>query len=310
MKVYDIVGHQKVLGLISGIVERRGVAHAYLFLGPKQVGKETVARWFAQQLISDSRARRYNVSVLKYEEGIKISNIRSLHHELSLTNPYGGPRVVILGDVDDMTIPAQNAFLKLLEEPQTEVVFILLGRRLQSLLPTIVSRTQLIRFAPVATREIADHLQRQGLETKDAAEIARLSRGCPGWACQFVESGSDVSKLTKPASEFLRMFSASIAERWDYAKGLVADEAVRDWLDVSEGVLRDCLLCKQGRSDEVSYLSLLSQIKKTASSYDIRVIKGALQGLSVLRNQLRHNVNTKLALENYLINFLPINTKK
>lgn len=309
MKADNIVGHQKVLGLISGVIQSKNVAHAYLFLGARQVGKETVARWFARQLIFDKVARKYNLSVLRSESGIKIGDIRSLQHELSLTNPFGGPRVVILGDIDDMSIPAQNAFLKILEEPQTNVIFILLARRLQALLPTIISRAQLIRLSPVAVSEISNYLRSKGLDIKTATEVARLSRGCPGRAHEFLRSESGTGKLTEPAARFIDILTAPIFKRWNYAKEISEGNAVSSWIGMAEGVLRDCLLCKQGRDSDMNYLSLADKIMAIMANHDIQDFKNALRGLNILRDQLQKNINVKLALENYFINFLPLNTK-
>jgi len=308
MKTEEIVGHQKVLGLLSAVISKDSVAHAYLFVGTAQVGKGAVAKWFASQLVDTKKAPQ-NLIIVRPDKSIKIKDVRALQHELSLTNPYGGWRAVILGDLDQMTIAAQNAFLKILEEPQTKVIFILLARRLRAVLPTIISRTQLVRLAVVRQAEIAADLQKHGVEENRARELARLSRGRPGWARNCIADKDIESEVEKPAADFLKTFSASIFERCQYAKEISDSESSWHCLEAWEGVLRDCLLYQQGQGDDLVYLSLRSEIEKIAKSVSPKSIQQALRGLVAVKKQLEKNANSKLVFENYFINHVPLKEK-
>jgi len=250
MKNTEIVGHQRILGFLSDVVKSGQVAHAYLFIGIPKIGKETIANWFAKQLVNDSKqASRSTISRCP-ESGLKIADVRSLRHELSLSNAFGGRRVVIMGDVSQMTEEAQNAFLKLLEEPQTEVVFLLLASSLRDILPTIVSRTQVVRFPVVPKGEIQTFLSTSQVSASRAEELARLSRGRPGWAISQLGKGEELSDFEKAASSFLETFSQSIPARFKYVRDLTqldSELPLESW----EGVLRDILLLQSGQAGDV-----------------------------------------------------------
>lgn len=109
---------------------------------------------------------------------ILIEHIRALRREFRLTSYSGGWRVVIVSQADRLRVEAANAFLKLLEEPPKQVMFILTSTRESKLLPTIVSRCQILRFPPLAEGELAEELEgKLDVDPKIASSAARLAGG-------------------------------------------------------------------------------------------------------------------------------------
>jgi DNA polymerase III subunit delta' len=299
MENSKIIGHERVLSYLNGAIERNRISHAYLFIGAKHLGKETVARWFGKKLISNPQAIARNLIVMRPEEGLKITDIRSLQHELSLKNPWGEKRVVLMGDVNDMNGAAQNAFLKLLEEPPVGVVFILLASSLREILPTIISRTQLVRFSLVSEHKIKSFL-RERVSSRRAEELSRLACGKPGWAAVALNTKQESSVLETAADEFLKIFNCSVTEKFKLVRQLVDSEEILP-LDSWESVWRDILLCQLGLEHKIVLLSLQSSIKKVSGQLDKSLVLKALRGIQELRQGLRSNINTKLLLENYFI---------
>lgn len=304
MKTASIIGHRRVLKFLEHVLQNDQVSHAYLFYGPEKVGKGSVAKVFARQIAGEDKMAERRVSIVRPEGSLKIGEIRSLQHELSLTNPYGNKRVVVLGDIDKMTREAQNAFLKLLEEPQTQVVFILLAKKLKSILPTIISRAQLVRFSVVPTQEIKKALQGRGKDPSDADQVARLAGGRPGLAFTFVDNEQEYNEIKKQAKVFLSLIQAGTVERFRIARNISSEEKPEAMLDIWEGVLRDLLVLPL-QKETLTHYELLTELEVASRKISISKTVKALRGLAELQNYFHKNLNTKLVLENFMLSYLP-----
>lgn len=167
-------------------------SHALLLTGPTGIGKQYVAETTACQILGLSpealHEYPYFSSIVppKDKSSIGIEAIRELQLFVKLklpTNHSGGQtawRVIMISDAHALTVEAQNALLKLLEEPPRQTLFILSAASGQSLLPTIRSRTQQIIVHPPSQADLADHYTEQGFEDKDFTSAYMLSGGLPG----------------------------------------------------------------------------------------------------------------------------------
>src|SRR2546428_3271500 len=212
MRWEDISGQERAVRLLRGALEGGRVHHAYLLAGPEGVGKELLARTFAQAAnceADDPRARpcgscpscrgieRGNfpdVSFLMPQtellarglisradlEGvpskeIRVDEIRALARRLSLAALFGRRKVAIVTPADAMNERAQNTLLKTLEEPPPATTFLLVSANPDALLPTIRSRCARVQLAPVPEEALWARLLREGGPERDALE--RGSRG-------------------------------------------------------------------------------------------------------------------------------------
>lgn len=203
-------GHEVLVQAFAHAVRRGRLAHAYFFTGPLGVGKRRFAQELAKTLLCENRSEDrfeacdqcpacsqveagthpdfFAASRPEENANMPIDVVRELCRNLALKPARGHGKVAILDDADDLDDPIQNhpaanAFLKTLEEPPPRSVLILIGADAHRQLPTIVSRCQVIRFAPLTTELVAELLHAQGIE--DAALVGRLARmsgGSPGQA--------------------------------------------------------------------------------------------------------------------------------
>ena len=201
----DILGQERVLGYLKAALSRGRLAHAYLFLGPEGVGKESVARALAAALNcaepqEDGDACGLCPSCKRLAAGtnpdflvirptsrdrppkVKIDQIRELRRVTAYPPVAGGWRVALIKPGDQMRDEAVNALLKTLEEPPAQHLLILTAGVEADLFPTIVSRCQKLAFTPLPYPVIAEELQRRGLSPFEANLLAALSGGSLGRA--------------------------------------------------------------------------------------------------------------------------------
>ena len=178
MSFDSVVGQQALTTTLKNAVKSGKLAHAYLFCGPRGVGKTTCARIFAKAIncehpTADGEAcnecesckafgegRSYNIFELDAASNNSVENIKSLMEQTRIPPQVGRYKVFIIDEVHMLSTAAFNAFLKTLEEPPAHVIFILATTEKHKILPTILSRCQIYDFERMTVPNIIDHLKR------------------------------------------------------------------------------------------------------------------------------------------------------
>lgn len=182
---------------------------ALILAGSAGMGKATIARWLASQWHIDAQS----LFIIEPIDGkaIGIEAIRSLEHLTSLKMPTTASvkRVIIIDDAHTMTIEAQNALLKTLEEPPQGTILILTCSQQDALLPTIHSRSQTIEITRPASKDLLALLAERGSTPTESAGIMALSGGLPGLACALVDDNQDhpLVQAAKTARQLLQQSS-------------------------------------------------------------------------------------------------------
>jgi DNA polymerase-3 subunit delta' len=202
-------GHDAQIEAFDRAVRRGRLAHAYLFVGPQGVGKRLFARELAKALLCEGNTGRlaacdhcaactlvdadthpdfFAVARPEGSNELGIEVMRELCRGFALTSSRGRGKVCVLDDADDLNEASANCFLKTLEEPPPRSVFILVGTGSERQLPTIVSRCQVVRFAPLPEPLVIEMLQGQELpEPELIPRLARLAGGSPGQGLALVD---------------------------------------------------------------------------------------------------------------------------
>ena len=173
----SIVGQGAMSETLQRAILGKKLAHAYLFSGPRGVGKTTAARVLAKtinclNITQEAEAcnecesckafnegRSFNVFELDAASNNSVEDIRSLIEQVSISPALGAYKVFIIDEVHMLSTAAFNAFLKTLEEPPKHAIFILATTEKHKVLPTILSRCQVYDFKRITVNDIADHLQ-------------------------------------------------------------------------------------------------------------------------------------------------------
>lgn len=197
-----VVGQEHITTTLKNAIKNQHLAHAYLFCGPRGVGKTTCARILAKTIncenptaemeacgvcgtcVSFKNNGSFNVFELDAASNNSVDDIRELTNQVRFAPQQGKYKVYIIDEVHMLSASAFNAFLKTLEEPPPYAIFILATTEKHKILPTILSRCQIFDFKRITTHDIVAHLQsiagREGMIAQEAALhiIAQKSEGC------------------------------------------------------------------------------------------------------------------------------------
>jgi DNA polymerase III subunit delta' len=286
----NIIGHQKIINLLNKAIAKGAVNQSYLFCGPEKVGKFTVAKEFAEKIISCSSEITPDLIIVRPEteekkgvikkHDIKIEAIRDLQHQLSLTTNSAGYKVAIIDEAERLNKTAQNALLKTLEEANERVVLILVASDERKLLPTILSRCQKIKFGIVSDAKLSENIPG---DTKDKKEIIFWSLGRPGLMLDFLNNAEIFSSRKEIETRVNKIFSQNVPEKFALAEEMSKDVvSATEELNLWTVVLRKNILENINSSKA---LKLLDMIEKS---------------LALLRDT---NSNARLVLENLLLQF-------
>ena len=323
---WPIVGHRNVVNFLQRSLGNPVAAQAYIFVGPAHIGKATVAKHFINALIpgvvditeKDNVAghtfhpdvywldREVNAKTEKLKKNISIEQIRLLQNKLSLRSFLNTYKICVISQAQHLSTEAANSLLKTLEEPNAKTILILLAEHLNGLPPTIVSRCQILRFLPVATQDIFDHLLSLKIERKKAKNLAQLAFGRPGVATSLAAESQRYADYLSAAKAFLTLLKADINDKFKVAGELAKTndtDGLSQVLDSWAAVLRDLLVMNYWSANAVAHLSLAADLEKVASVYRRDQLLHIFLKLKQTKIFLRANVNPKLALENLVLNF-------
>lgn len=316
---WGLIGHEWAVNLLAGRLATGHTSHAYLFTGPAQVGKTTLALRLAQALnctgatppcggcracwLIEERAHPDVLFVEAEGASLKIDAIRSLQGFLTLRPFEARYRIAIILRAQETTPSAADALLKTLEEPPPAARLFLTADAAGSLLPTIVSRCQVIPLRTVPVAQIEAALREQsGCPPEEAELLAHLSAGRPGWALSAAREPQILAQRAEIIEQMLTVLQANRTARFQYAEGLARTEGLENVLAVWQSWWRDAMLLSEGshaRLLNVDHLATLEQVASHSGPEEIRRAVRAIR--ETLKNITTTNVNTRLALEVMLL---------
>ncbi|MDQ2746865.1 MAG: DNA polymerase III subunit delta' [Acidobacteriota bacterium] len=332
-----LVGNNHVKDILRRLIASRRVPNALLFAGENGVGKKRfaleLARFFVCQNPKNAeacdvcaacrRADKFNFPkaddrdafkkvvfsehsdiglVLPYNKNILVDAIRDLETEANFRPYEAAARFFIVDEADKMNESASNALLKTLEEPPANSYLFLITSRPDVLLPTIRSRCQTLRFAPVATQEIEDYLSKtKNFAPADAALSAKLSGGRLGSALE-----TDLEKFRINRAAMLRVLEGILIKS-DRVELLRAAEEMNDAknkdefearLNILQTLTHDVwTLCHNAGEKLLINLDIISDLRKLAANANTKKLAAWLTEIETLRGNFAVNLNRKIAAD-------------
>lgn len=320
-----IVGHEKNLNVLQGLLTADRIPHALLFVGPEGVGKQLVSSVFAQGILCKDEERRPcgncpscravmnhthpDLLIVQAEgQNIKIDQIRQLQHQAGLAGHMGTRRICIIEDADRLNEQAGNSMLKLLEDPPADMVFILITAKPYVLLPTIVSRCSMLKFEPLSFAALTQALIARGYNEAEAAVAARLGGGRLGVALTLLLP-EGFSLRDKALSLLVGLNTTNIQQILNQAMAIEAceQEEVLALLRYVLLILRDVLLYQKcGELTLVYNIDIPDRLIFFANKCDAGNIYKAMQEVQSAQRALQARANVRLTMEAMILKLVEL----
>ena len=315
----NLLGHDRAKSLLQEAASNNRIGHAYLFRGPDGVGKKRAALTFAAFINCKNRAddacgtcascRKYIsgnhpdiIAVSPEGAAIKIAQVRELKHRLAFPPLEAATRVIVLEDIHTMRREAANSLLKTLEEPAPNNLFILTADQSGTILPTIISRCQIIPFGPLDHENMAEVLMREhDLDKTLALSLASVAEGSLGRAKLLLQE--DLLAFRQEVVEKLLLGQNDQAETTAQVfrfseKGAALKENLYEFIALLRLWYRDLVLIASGAPESSAVNKELAAFLPAALElWDAAALNRRLHLLDRAERQLSHNCTRSLVLE-------------
>lgn len=318
---WPIIGHELQLDKLESDLKTGNLSHSYLFVGPDKVGKFLVAKTLAGILQCPNNYCRKCPTCLQLEKGvqldtiemrdngesIKIEEIRELIAKLHMS-AQSKYKIVLLDNIGRMGIEAANCFLKTLEEPPNKTLFLMTASNVHGLLPTIVSRSRVMKFPASGEKKLQKQISEMSEELHIDATPGMLERACmlslgrPGKAIELLRDKDVMTEYLRFYNDIRSFFrDKDLTKRFMYVQALTGKEIekrTRDvFLEIFLHIARSFLNAKihspDGESEDLPEIIRFSK----------KDFVDLIHKLEETRYLLERNINAKLALENLMLGF-------
>ena len=317
MALHHIQGQDHALRLLHNALSHGRLAHAYLFAGPPGVGKHTAAIQMAKVMACETASRDACdacVACHKIETGnhpdvldmqpegasIRIEHIRTIQHRLSY-KPYESRRMtVILDRCESLTPPATNALLKVLEEPPSHVLMLLLTRHKAVLPLTITSRCQVVPFRTLTSAHIHAILSRQEMAADAATVAVMVSQGGLSRRDEIADALTNRDRALTLLSEIAQ---ADATAMFVQARKLAGKrEQCEAFLSGLALLYRDLVMLQVAPARPLLNDDLRADLTPIARRYEIDALLEGCNYIEKMRRYLGMNLNPQLVFEQLVIN--------
>lgn len=321
----DVVGHKNIIKYIESAVQADAVSHAYILNGERGSGKKLLANLFAMSLQCQDRdengeacgkcqsckqalhGNQPDIIRVSHEKPttISVDDIRQRVNNDIVIKPYSSKyKIYIIPEADLMSIQAQNALLKTIEEPPEYAVIMLLTENAEVLLPTIRSRCVMMKLRNIKDQLVKKYLMEQ-MEIPDykADVCVAFAQGNMGKAIMLANSDY-FNEIKEEVVHLLRNIDEmDVPELMDAVKKCMTYKLeINDYLDMMAIWYRDVLIYKATKNvDRVVFSDQLRYIKARASKSSYEGIEKILEALETAKARMKANVNFELVIELLLL---------
>ncbi len=288
----DIIGNQQVKEELTKIIEEEKILHSYMFVGIEGIGKQMIAKKFAQMILCTNGGRKgcntckscieftsnNNPDFLYIEpdgNNIKIEQIRYLQRKIQEKPIISNRKVYIINDADKMTTEAQNCLLKTLEEPPEYSTIILIGSNQNLFLNTIKSRCMIISFKPIETELIKKYLEEKYEMFNTSSSMLETFQGSIGKAI--------ILKDKKEQYEKIEMMIKNLDKK-----------DIIDILNLGEEIYKS-------KDDIIDILEYINVILLKLAKEEAKYVK-CINIVEDTKKRLKQNANYDMCIDNMILN--------
>ena len=322
-KFTDIIGQEQIKEHLRGAISTGKVSHAYIINGERSSGKEFIARVFAMALQCEKGEiepcgechsckqalgnNQPDIIYVSHEKPgtIGVEDIRTQINADIVVKPYSSPRkIYIMNEGEQMTVQAQNALLKTLEEPPEYAVILILTTQVEALLPTILSRCVVLNMKPVSDALVKKYLMEELAVPDYKANICvAFARGNIGKA-KLLASSEEFEKVKDEAITLVKYINDMEINEIVKAIKKISEYKfdVNDYLDILSVWYRDVLLFKATKDvNSLIFKEEIQQIMRVSDRSTYEGIETIVHALQQAKRRLEANVNFDLTMELLLL---------
>ena len=305
----EFIGFENIINGFMKRADKDTLSHAHIISGPEGIGKSIVARMFAMKILGKTEEHNY-ADIIHYKSNkasLGIDEVRKIIEEVSKKPYEGDKKVIIIHGGDKLTIQAQNAMLKTIEEPPKGVYIILLTESLELLLDTIKSRCQVYKLTPLSKEDMIKYISKSGETDKNKISAAlAYAEGIPGKADRLINDES-LDKLRDLIMGLLNQVNNKNESLvLEYENILSKYKTEKDEiLNLLSSVIRDIIVYKELENrDIIINIDRLDEIGELALTLSYNKLNSMLNCIEEARKNFKSNVSYSMTMSVMLIGFM------
>ncbi|MGL5694585.1 MAG: ATP-binding protein [Peptostreptococcaceae bacterium] len=305
----EIIGQEFAKKYIINSIKNDKVNHAYMFEGIDGIGKNLFSKEFGKILINTENVDN-NPDYIQIEptgSSIKIAQIRELQSDI-IVKPHSRHKIYVINHAEKMTVESQNALLNTLEEPPEYAIIILITNNKESLLATIKSRCEIIKFLPISIVDLKKYLMDRDIEEKRALLLANFSRGSIEKALELSES-SDFSIMREDIQKYIQdLLDKNMVEILNISTDIEKyKSSINTVLDMMINYFRDMMMC-MGRVDKDMIINgdRITFIQNMSKKITYSQVSKIIDIIEETKRKMKSNCNFSISMQVMALNIYEV----
>ena len=306
----SFIGYRTLINNFKNRCINNTLSHAHLIAGEDGIGKSKLANILAKLILNKELDREY-VDIINYKinkSSFGVDDVRNIIEEVSKKPFEGEKKVIIIHEGNRLTIQAQNALLKTIEEPPIGVYIIILCESLELILDTIKSRCEIYKLTPLTKDELYEYIRVKGFNFNDneIESAIAFSEGIPGRIDRYFND-NDLKELRSKIIQLIKKLSKN-----DLQIVLEEEESLitlkdnkEEVLNILSGFIRDILIYKEVENNSfIINGDKIQEINELTKEMSFKKLNNMIKSIEEARRNIKSNVNWAMALRVMLMGFM------
>ena len=306
----NFIGHSSLIENFKNRCSNGNLSHAQLISGEDGIGKSILAEILGKLILNGDLNREY-VDIINYrpsKASFGVDDVREIIDEVNKKPFEGDKKVIIIHQGNKLTIPAQNALLKTIEEPPTEVYIIILCESLELILDTIKSRCEIYKLTPLTKEELYKYIAIKGYDysEEEKASAIAFSEGIPGRIDRYF-SDTELQELRdKIVDLLLHLINSEIEAILEKEEQLVSyKQNKEEVINVLSSFIRDILVNKEVYNENlIINRDKIKEIERLTNEMSFKKLNKMILGLQEARKNIKNNVSWAMTVRIMIMDFM------
>lgn len=306
----SFIGYRTLINNFKNRCINNTLSHAHLIAGEDGIGKSKLANILAKLILNKELDREY-VDIINYKinkSSFGVDDVRNIIEEVSKKPFEGEKKVIIIHEGNRLTIQAQNALLKTIEEPPIGVYIIILCESLELILDTIKSRCEIYKLTPLTKDELYEYIRVKGFNFNDneIESAIAFSEGIPGRIDRYFND-NDLKELRSKIIQLIKKLSKNdlqiVLEEEESL--IILKDNKEEVLNILSGFIRDILIYKEVENNSfIINGDKIQEINELTKEISFKKLNNMIKTIEEARKNIKSNVNWGMTLRVMLMGFM------